>query len=106
MFFLEMAVSYLCDVSACLCLVTTSSGSGSSCAQFRMIVADRKLNDLDIFSVSCIGVDVDSSLYSEVVHCMNISCMSCVHEMIHTQYLAHVVGRVGPRPNFWWLYGD
>ena len=31
------------------------------------------------------------------VHCMNISCVSCVHDMIRTHYFAHVVWRVGTR---------
>ena len=61
-----------------------------------MIVAERKLGDFDIFSVSYIGVGVVSSLYSDIVHCMNISCMTCVHDMIQTLFV-HVVWRVGPR---------
>ena len=28
---------------------------------------------------------------------MNISCMSCVHDMIRAHYFAHVVWRVGTR---------
>ena len=31
------------------------------------------------------------------VHCMNISCLSCVHDMSRTHYFAHVVRRVGTR---------
>ena len=31
------------------------------------------------------------------VHCMNLSCMSCVHDMSGTHYFAQVVWRVGTR---------
>ena len=59
--------------------------------------AECKLGDVDIISVPYIGVGVVSSLYSDIVHCMNISCMSCVHDMTQTHYFAHVVWRVGSR---------